>query len=170
MPLSGIGFGEMLVIAMLVLIVFGPRRLPEITRSMGKAVREFKRGMNEIQRELEVADREARWRAPQPPRAGDDWATDSASASSARSRPSGAERPVIAGPEIGGDGSPSVAPTEAVPRSEPASSTEANPRAEAAPHAARPASHTAATGSATEAEPGGSDEEDALQRELPGID
>lgn len=58
---SGIGFGEMLVIGMLVLIVFGPRRLPEISRSMGKAIREFKRGMNEIQRELDVADRESRW-------------------------------------------------------------------------------------------------------------
>jgi TatA/E family protein of Tat protein translocase len=61
MPLSGIGFGEMLVIAMLVLIVFGPQRLPEITRSVGKAMREFKRGMNEIQRELEVADRQQKW-------------------------------------------------------------------------------------------------------------
>ncbi len=63
MPLSGIGFGEMLVIAMLVLIVFGPRRLPEITGSLGKAVREFKRGMNEIQRELEMVDRDQRWGA-----------------------------------------------------------------------------------------------------------
>ena len=46
---------------MIVLIVFGPRRLPEISRSMGKALREFKRGMNEIQRELEVAERETKW-------------------------------------------------------------------------------------------------------------
>lgn len=61
MPFTGIGFGEMLVITLLILIVFGPKRLPEITRSMGKAIREFKRGMNEIQRELDVADREARW-------------------------------------------------------------------------------------------------------------
>jgi sec-independent protein translocase protein TatA len=70
MPLSGIGFGEMLLIAMLVLLVFGPRRLPEITRSMGKAVREFKRGMNEIRRELEVADRQERWNRPAAPAGG----------------------------------------------------------------------------------------------------
>jgi TatA/E family protein of Tat protein translocase len=56
----------MLVIAMLVLIVFGPQRLPEITRSVGKAMREFKKGMNEIQRELDVADRQQRWASPTP--------------------------------------------------------------------------------------------------------
>ena len=42
MPFTGIGTWEMLLIAMIVLIVFGPRRLPEISRSMGKALREFK--------------------------------------------------------------------------------------------------------------------------------
>ena len=67
MPLSGFGFGELLLISMLVLIVFGPKRLPEITRTIGKGIREFKKGMNEIQRELETADREARWSSPPPP-------------------------------------------------------------------------------------------------------
>lgn len=67
MPLSGFGFGEILLISMLVLIVFGPKRLPEITRTIGKGIREFKKGMNEIQRELETADREARWSSPPPP-------------------------------------------------------------------------------------------------------
>ena len=67
MPLSGFGFGELLLISMLVLIVFGPKRLPEITRTIGKGIREFKKGMNEIQRELETADREARWSSPSPP-------------------------------------------------------------------------------------------------------
>lgn len=54
----------MLVIGLLALIVFGPRRLPEIARSMGKALREFKRGVNEIQRELEEAERGTRVREP----------------------------------------------------------------------------------------------------------
>ena len=67
MPLSGFGMGEMILIAMLVLIVFGPKRLPEITRTIGKGLREFKKGMNEIQRELETADREARWSTPKSP-------------------------------------------------------------------------------------------------------
>ncbi len=64
MGLTGFGFGEVLIIAMLVLIVFGPKRLPEITRTIGKGIREFKKGMNEIQRELESAGREETWSAP----------------------------------------------------------------------------------------------------------
>lgn len=67
MGLTGFGFGEVLLIAMLVLIVFGPKRLPEVTRTIGKGIREFKKGMNEIQRELEAAGRETSWEAPPPP-------------------------------------------------------------------------------------------------------
>ncbi len=64
---SGFGFGEVVLIAMLVLIVFGPRRLPEITRTIGKGIREFRKGMNEIQRELEAAGRETQWKSPPAP-------------------------------------------------------------------------------------------------------
>ena len=64
MGFGNLGIWEMLVIALIVLIVFGPRRLPEIARSMGKALREFKRGVNEIQRELEEAERGARVSEP----------------------------------------------------------------------------------------------------------
>ena len=67
MNMTGFGIGEILLIAMLVLIVFGPRRLPEITRTIGKGIREFRKGMNEIQRELEAAGRETQWRSPPPP-------------------------------------------------------------------------------------------------------
>ena len=64
MNMTGFGIGEVLLIAMLVLIVFGPRRLPEITRTIGKGIREFRKGMNEIQRELEAAGRETQWKSP----------------------------------------------------------------------------------------------------------
>ena len=67
MPLNDFGVSEMILIAMLVLIVFGPRRLPEITRMVGKGIREFRKGMNEIQRELEAAGRETKWQAPAAP-------------------------------------------------------------------------------------------------------
>ncbi|MFQ5680138.1 MAG: twin-arginine translocase TatA/TatE family subunit [Gemmatimonadota bacterium] len=60
MGFGNLGIWEMLVIALIVLVVFGPRRLPEIARSMGGALREFKKGVNEIQRELEEAERDAR--------------------------------------------------------------------------------------------------------------
>lgn len=105
---SGIGFGEMLVIGMLILIVFGPRRLPEISRSMGKAIREFKRGMNEIQRELDVADRESRWgargsRAPGAPGGSAVSKPATSSTGAPASESSSGPEPVIAPPAPGGD-------------------------------------------------------------------
>ena len=59
MNFGSIGFSEMLVIAVLVLVFFGPRRMPEIGRAVGGALREFRRGLNEIQRELQEAERSA---------------------------------------------------------------------------------------------------------------
>lgn len=59
MSFGSIGFSEMLVIAVLVLVFFGPRRMPEIGRAVGGAMREFRRGLNEIQRELQEAERSA---------------------------------------------------------------------------------------------------------------
>ena len=87
--LQGFGLGEMLLIAMLVLIVFGPRRLPEITRMLGKGIREFRKGMNEIQRELEAAGRETRWQSPPAPPKPKETAAEAAIADTA----------VAAGPE-----------------------------------------------------------------------
>ena len=40
-----LGLGELLVILIIVLLVVGSRRLPELGRSLGEAVREFKRGL-----------------------------------------------------------------------------------------------------------------------------
>ncbi|MYF55523.1 twin-arginine translocase TatA/TatE family subunit [Candidatus Poribacteria bacterium] len=46
------GPGEILIILVLALVVFGPKRLPEMGKSIGKAVREFKNIGNEIQDEI----------------------------------------------------------------------------------------------------------------------
>lgn len=43
--LNNIGFGELLVILAIVLVIFGAKRLPEIARSMGQSVAEFKKGV-----------------------------------------------------------------------------------------------------------------------------
>ena len=40
-----IGWGEMLVLLLIVLLIAGPRRLPDVGRSLGQAIREFKRAM-----------------------------------------------------------------------------------------------------------------------------
>ena len=42
----GIGWQEVLVILLLALLLFGAKRLPEIAKSLGKSVQEFKKGMN----------------------------------------------------------------------------------------------------------------------------
>jgi sec-independent protein translocase protein TatA len=42
-----IGMGELIVILLIVLLLFGASRLPEIARSLGKSVKEFKKAMKE---------------------------------------------------------------------------------------------------------------------------
>ena len=42
----GLGFPEILIILVVILLVFGTRRLPEIGRSLGKALSEFKKGIS----------------------------------------------------------------------------------------------------------------------------
>ena len=56
MGIGSLGVTEMAGIFVIALLVFGPRRLPELGRSLGSAMREFRRSVNEIQRELEAAD------------------------------------------------------------------------------------------------------------------
>ena len=52
----GIGFQEVLVIAVLFLILFGPSKLPQMTRDLGKFVNEARRSMEEFKSEIVAAD------------------------------------------------------------------------------------------------------------------
>ena len=47
-----LGFSEMFFLVLLALILFGPRRLPEIARQLGKFMAEFKRASNEFQNQI----------------------------------------------------------------------------------------------------------------------
>jgi sec-independent protein translocase protein TatA len=49
----GIGGLEVLVILVVTLLLFGAKRLPELTRSLGRSLNEFKRGMNTTLSELD---------------------------------------------------------------------------------------------------------------------
>jgi len=54
----GLGFGEVLLIFAVLLLLFGAKRLPEIGGAMGKSIRDFKRGINGLHedRALEPGD------------------------------------------------------------------------------------------------------------------
>jgi sec-independent protein translocase protein TatA len=45
--MGNIGLGEILVLVVVVLVLFGPNKLPELGRSLGKALGEFRRGIRE---------------------------------------------------------------------------------------------------------------------------
>jgi sec-independent protein translocase protein TatA len=58
--MPNLGFGEIMMILVLVLLLFGAKRLPEIGASMGKGIREFKRSISDVDRSLNEPDRPAR--------------------------------------------------------------------------------------------------------------
>ena len=53
----GIGMPELIVILVIALIVLGPKRLPEVARSLGKAMSEFRRQSSEIMEEFQAQGR-----------------------------------------------------------------------------------------------------------------
>ncbi len=53
-----LGFSEMLFIFLLALVIFGPKKLPEIGRQIGKALAEFKRASNQFKSQLETEMRQ----------------------------------------------------------------------------------------------------------------
>ncbi len=52
MPFN-LGVWELLIIMVVVLLVFGAKRLPEIGQSMGKGIREFRKSIKDVRRDLE---------------------------------------------------------------------------------------------------------------------
>jgi sec-independent protein translocase protein TatA len=50
---GSIGMPEMIIIFMIALIIFGPRKLPELGRSLGKSLNEFKRASSELRNTLD---------------------------------------------------------------------------------------------------------------------
>jgi Tat protein translocase TatB subunit len=60
----GIGMPELMVIFVIGLVVLGPKRLPELARSLGKSLAEFRRASNEMRREFMSVTEEADLAAP----------------------------------------------------------------------------------------------------------
>ena len=55
---GGIGWQEITLVLVIVLLLFGAKKIPEVMRSFGKGLKEFKHGMKEIQHEIEKDDEE----------------------------------------------------------------------------------------------------------------
>ena len=51
--IGNLGAGEIIVIALIVLLLFGGKKIPELMKGLGKGVRSFKEGMNNIANDIE---------------------------------------------------------------------------------------------------------------------
>jgi len=54
--LGGFGVTEILLILLIILLLFGAKRLPEIARGMGKSIKEFKKGVKDIEEDIKKED------------------------------------------------------------------------------------------------------------------
>ncbi|MBR3660034.1 MAG: twin-arginine translocase TatA/TatE family subunit [Bacteroidaceae bacterium] len=48
----GLGTGEIILIVLVFLLLFGAKRIPDLMKSMGKGVKNFKEGMKEVEKEI----------------------------------------------------------------------------------------------------------------------
>ena len=60
MNFGNFGFTEMLMLLVIVLVLFGARRVPEIGASIGKGIREFKRNISDMDRQIREPERDVR--------------------------------------------------------------------------------------------------------------
>lgn len=54
--IGNIGTGEVLLIALVVLLLWGGKKIPELMKGLGKGVKSFKDGMNEVEKDLNDED------------------------------------------------------------------------------------------------------------------
>ncbi len=127
--MGNIGMQELIIIFVIALLIFGPRKLPELGKSLGKSIAEFKRASNELRNTLEE---EIRVDDQQKSKAAAGWAPTPAPVTVPAQVSAGAAEPV-----------PVQAPAAIVPEPAPV-------QAASTPAAADPAAPTATTDSTTQ--------------------
>ncbi len=63
---GGIGPPEIFIIFLVILLLFGAKKIPEIAKGMGKGIREFKKAISDVQDEIESTDTTAERPTPPP--------------------------------------------------------------------------------------------------------
>ena len=61
----GLGTGEIILIVLVFLLLFGAKRIPDLMKSMGKGVKSFKEGMKEVEKEINAPDEPAKENEPE---------------------------------------------------------------------------------------------------------
>ncbi len=56
--IGGLGMSDVLVIVLVVLLFFGGKKIPELMKGLGKGVRSFKDGMNDIEKDIKDTDKD----------------------------------------------------------------------------------------------------------------
>jgi sec-independent protein translocase protein TatA len=56
----GLGTGEIIVIILVILLLFGAKKIPELARSLGNSISEFKKGAKDIGNEINSTDEETK--------------------------------------------------------------------------------------------------------------
>lgn len=64
--MPNIGIWELVVILILALVIFGPGKLPDVGKALGKAMREFRQAAREVKAELDTEETSADPAQPQP--------------------------------------------------------------------------------------------------------
>jgi len=55
---GNLGAGEIILILLVVLILFGAKKIPELAKGLGKGMSEFKKGLKEVENEIKDADKQ----------------------------------------------------------------------------------------------------------------
>ncbi|MBR4756862.1 MAG: twin-arginine translocase TatA/TatE family subunit [Bacteroidales bacterium] len=57
-PLGVVGPWQVVIIALVILLLFGGKKIPELMKGLGKGMRSFKEGMNEVEKQIEDIDKD----------------------------------------------------------------------------------------------------------------
>ena len=65
-PLGVVGHWQIVIIALVILLLFGGKKIPELMKGLGKGMRSFKEGMNEVEKQIEDIDKDINSAAKSP--------------------------------------------------------------------------------------------------------